>query len=61
MEEGKIKVTIKLTSNQFDVYVDPKATVRNLKEECSIPSSIAADEQRLIFKGILDIVINDFE
>lgn len=57
MEEGKIKVTIKLTSNQFDVNVDPKATVRQLKEECAVPSTIPADDQRLIFKGKLFTVI----
>lgn len=58
MVEGTIKVTIKLTSNQFDVNVDPKSTVRGLKEECALPSTILADDQRLIFKGNSNAVIN---
>ena len=52
MEEKKIKITIKQNSGQqFDVEVNQKGNVRDLKEACAEHSGIAADDQRLIFKG----------
>ena len=52
MEDTKIKLTIRQNSgSQFEVEINSKATVKDLKEQCSEKASIPAEEQRLIFKG----------
>ncbi len=49
-----IKVTIKQNSGtQFDVEVEATITVKELKEACATQANVPAEEQRLIFKGIL--------
>jgi ubiquilin len=39
------------SGTQFEVEIDSKATVKDLKEKCAEGSGLGADEQRLIFKG----------
>ena len=52
MEEKKIKVQLRQNSGaQFDIEVNGKGTVRDLKEACVEKAGISADEMRLIFKG----------
>ena len=52
MEDTKIKLTIRQNSgSQFEVEINSKATVKDLKEQFSEKASIPAEEQRLIFKG----------
>ena len=53
-----IKVTIRQNSGaQFEVQVDPKGTVKDLKEACAPQAGISAEEQRLIFKGKVTSVL----
>lgn len=49
----KIKLTLRQNSGtQFEVEVDPKATVKELKIACQdLSGGISAEEMRLIFKG----------
>lgn len=52
MAEGKFKLTLRQNSGQqFEVEVESTATVMDLKEACSGPAGIPAEEIRLIFKG----------
>jgi ubiquilin len=52
MEENMIKITLRQNSgSQFDIEVNSKGTVRDLKEACVEKAGIPADEMRLIFKG----------
>ena len=54
MEEKNVKLTIRQNSgSQFEVEVKSKASVKELKEACVEKAGIPADEQRLIFKGII--------
>lgn len=54
MAENMIKITLRQNSGQqFDVEVSAKGTVRDLKEACSGPAGISAEDMRLIFKGKL--------
>jgi translation initiation factor 2 beta subunit (eIF-2beta)/eIF-5 len=49
-----IKVNIRQNSGTtFEINVDPKSTVADLKKACAEQAGISAEEQRLIFKGIL--------
>ena len=63
MEEVKIKITIRQNSGQqFEVQINPKAAVKELKEACAEQAGIPAEEQRLIFKGTAAyLVFNDME
>lgn len=48
----KIKLTLRQNSgSQFDVEVDPTATIKELKQACQDGAGMPADEMRLIFKG----------
>ena len=50
--EAKIKLTIRQSSgDQFEVLIAPSATVEQLKKECFEKTQLAAESQRLIFKG----------
>ena len=52
MEENMIKITLRQNSGtQFDIEVNSKGTVRDLKEACVEKAGIPADEMRLIYKG----------
>ena len=52
MDEKKIKITLRQNSgSQFDIEVNGKGTVRELKEACVEKAGITAEEMRLIFKG----------
>ena len=52
MAEGKFKITIRQNSgSQFEVEIESSATVMDLKQACSAPGGIPAEEIRLIFKG----------
>jgi len=45
MAEGLIKVTIRQNSgSEFSVSVDPKGTVKQLKEVCSAQAGMTVDE-----------------
>jgi ubiquilin len=60
MAEATIKVTIRQNSGaQFDVQVNPKGTVKDLKEACASQAGISAEEQRLIFKGKNSLSLRD--
>lgn len=39
------------TGDTFTVEVEPSDTVITLKQRCATPANVAADQQRLIFKG----------
>lgn len=57
---NNIKITMRQNSGtQFEVEVDAKGTVFNLKEACASKAEIPAEEQRLIFKGKLIIIPTD--
>ena len=61
MEENKVKLTIRQNSgSQFEVEVNPKQTVKELKEACVEKAGIPADEQRLIFKGMYTHILRIF-
>lgn len=52
MEEKKFKINLRQNSGtQFEVEVDSKGTVHDLKVACEPKAGINADEIRLIFKG----------
>ncbi len=49
---SEIKIKIKLSNGStFDVTIAVTATIAELKQECAAPSSVEADDQRLIYKG----------
>ena len=52
MDQAKIKVVIRQSNgDQFDVEIDGKALVKDLKEACKEKSGMAPEEMRLIHKG----------
>lgn len=52
MEEKQIKITMRQNSGQqFEVSVNGKGTVKDLKEASVAGSGISAEDMRLIFKG----------
>lgn len=54
-----IKINVKLSAGDtFEVEIDNKQTVKQLKEHCVEKSSLAVSDQRLIFKGKFTQVSN---
>lgn len=60
MEEKLIKITLRQNSGaQFEIEVNNKGTVFDMKKACVEKAGITAEEMRLIFKGIRFIEITN--